>query len=453
MEVSEKSTGKVSAEITVKIGKADYQESVDKALRSYAQKASIPGFRKGKAPKAMIQKMVGKSILIDEINKLVSEKLYNYIKDKNIGVLGEPLPSESQEKIDFDNQEDFEFTFDVAITPEINLSLGKDDKIDFYDITIDDDMVNKQIEAFRNRFGKQEECDKVTDDNDIIKCKFTELNADGSYKEGGIVVESGMISPRHIKNEDEKKKFAGAGKGDKIVFNPAAASGWNDTELAAMLHIKKEEAAEMKSDFEAEVLSVLAFKQAEVDQALFDNAFGKDKVKDEADFKAKIKEMLAGQIAPESDYKFALDARKYIEDKVGNVEFADDMLKRWLKFNDTENKIESVDDEYAKMLPDLKWQLIKEQIVKAGNISIERKDVEEVAKKTTKMQFAQYGMMNVPEDLLQKYADDMLKDSKAARNMSERAIEDKIISYIKDNVTLDKKEISLDDFYKMFENK
>ena len=209
----------------------------------------------------------------------------------------------------------------------------------------------------------------------------------------------------------------------------------------------------MKSDFEAEVLSVLAFKQAEVDQQLFDNAFGKDTVKDEAGFKAKVKEMLAGQIAPESDYKFALDARKYIEDKVGEIEFADAILKRWLKFNDTEGKIEAVDEEYGKMLPDLKWQLIKEQLVKAGNVTVDRKDVEEVAKKTTKLQFAQYGMTNVPDDLLQKYADDMLKDSKAARNMSERAIEEKIISYIKDNVSLVKKEIALDDFYKMFENK
>lgn len=452
MEVSEKSTGNVSAEITVKIEKADYQGNVDKALRSYAQKANIPGFRKGKAPKAMIQKMVGKSILIDEINKLVSEKLYNYIKDKNIGVLGEPLPSESQKSIDFDAQESFEFTFDVAIAPEINVSLSKDDVIDFYDIAIDDDMVNKQIEAFRNRFGKHEECDTVTDENDIIKCKFTELDADGAHKENGVVVEAGMISQRHIKSEDEKKKFDGATKGGKVVFNPAAACGNNDTELAAMLHIKKEEAPEMKSDFEAEVISVLSFKQAEIDQELFDSAFGKGNVTSEEDFKAKIKEMLAGQIAPESDYKFALDARKYIEDKVGNVEFADAILKRWLKFNDTENKIESVDEEYGKMLPDLKWQLIKEQIVKAGNISIDRKDVEEVAKKTTRMQFAQYGMMNVADELLQKYAEDMLKDNKAARNMSERAVEDKIIAYIKETVTLNKKSVSLDEFYKMFEN-
>lgn len=453
MEVSEKSTGKVSAEITVKIGKADYQESVDKALRSYAQKAVIPGFRKGKAPKSMILKMVGKSILIEEINKLVSEKLYNYIKEKNIGILGEPLPSENQNKIDFDTQEDFEFTFDVALAPEINLSLGKDDKIDYYDITVDDDMINRQIEAFRNRFGKQEECDTVTDDNDIIKCRLTELNADGSKKEGGIVVESGMVSPRHMKNEDEKKKFSGANEGDKIVFNPAAVSGDNDTELAAMLHIKKEEAKEMKSDFEAEILSVLAFKQAEVNQQLFDNAFGKDTVKDEADFKLKIKEMLAGQIAPESDYKFALDARKYIENKVGDIEFADAILKRWLKYNDTENKMENVDEEYGRMVPDLKWQLIKEQIIKAGNITIDRKDVEAAAEKTAKLQFAQYGMMNVPEDLLRRYVDDMLKDGKMARNMSERAFEDKIVSYIKENVTLVKKEISLDDFYKMLDNK
>ena len=220
-----------------------------------------------------------------------------------------------------------------------------------------------------------------------------------------------------------------------------------------MLHIKKEEAAEVKSNFEMEITSILAFKPAEMGQELFDAAFGKDAVKDETEFRAKIEEMLKEQIAPEADYKFAMDARAYIEKKVGELEFADAMLKRWLKFNDKENKIENVDEEYTKMLPDLKWQLIKEQIVKDNEIKVERADIEEMAKKTTKMQFAQYGMANVPEDLLQKYADDMMKDQKIVNNMLDRVMEEKIVEVIKSKVTLNNKKTTLEDFYKSLETK
>ena len=220
-----------------------------------------------------------------------------------------------------------------------------------------------------------------------------------------------------------------------------------------MLHIKKEEAAEVKSNFEMEITSILAFKPAEMGQELFDAAFGKDTVKDEAEFRAKIAEMLKEQIAPESDYKFAMDARTYIENKVGELEFADAMLKRWLKFSDKENKIENVDEEYAKMLPDLKWQLIKEKLVKDAEVKVERADIEEMAKKATKMQFAQYGMANVPEDLLQKYADDMMKDQKIVNNMLDRVMEEKIIEVIKSKVTLEIKEVKLEDFYKSLETK
>ncbi|MEG1573910.1 MAG: trigger factor family protein, partial [Bacteroidales bacterium] len=357
MNVSEKSTGNVSAEIIVKIVKADYQDGVDKALRSYRQKANIPGFRKGMVPMGMINKMVGKSVLIEEINKLVSEQLYNYIRDKKMGVLGEPLPAEEQKDIDFDTQEDFEFKFDIALAPEINLDLSKKDKIDYDDIIVDSDMIQKQVDAFCNRFGKQDEAE-IVNEKDIVKGKFTELNADGTPKDGGIVVETGMVSPNYIKSEEDKKKFIGANKGSKVVFNPAASCGGNDTELASMLHIKKEEAAAVKSDFEVEISSILSFKPAEVNQELFDNAFGKDTVKDEAEFKSRVSAMISDQIAPEADYKFAIDVRKYVETKVGDMVFADEILKRWLKFNDTENKLQSVDEEYKKMLPDLKWQLI-----------------------------------------------------------------------------------------------
>lgn len=452
MNVSEKTIENLSVEITLKIEKADYQEKVDKSVRSYRQKANIPGFRKGMAPLSMIKKMVGRSILVEEINKIVSEELYKAVSEKKMAILGEPLPAESQATIDFETQEDFEFVFEAALVPAINVELSEADSIEYSDIEIDDEMIAKQVEAYCNRFGKQEEGDIVAD-KDIVKGKFTELNEDGSVKEGGIVVEAGMVSPNYVKSEADKAAFIGAKVGDKVVFNAAAACAGNDTELASMLHIEKEAAADVKSNFEVEIASVLAFKPAEVNQELFDNAFGQGEVKDEAEFKQRIKDALAEQIAPEADYKFTLDAKAYLDAKIGEIVFADTILKRWLKLNDKEGKIVSVDEEYQKMLPDLKWQLIKERIVRDNEIKVEQADVLELAKKATKMQFAQYGMMNAPEDMLQKYAEDMLKDSKIANNLAERVIEEKIVAVIKGKVTLNKKSIKLEEFYKLLEAK
>ena len=451
MNVSQENTSKVSALIKIDIVKADYEEKVEKALRTYRQKANIPGFRKGMAPMGMIKKMVGKSILLEEINKLVSESLYNYIKDNKMNILGEPLPSESQAEIDFDKQEDFTFLFDVALAPEIDITLTDKDKIDYYHIDIDDDMVAKQKEALCSRFGVQQPVEEASE-KDIVKGQFVELDENNAPKEGGISVES-LLTPAYLKDEAEKNKFVGKKVGDKVVFNPSVACGGNDTEIAAMLHIGKDKSADVKSNFEVEITSILGFKPAEVGQELYDNAFGKDTVKSEEEFTAKIREMLASQLQPESDYKFALDARTALEAKVGEVELPDNLLKRWLVVTGENRTAESVEEEYSKMVPDLKWQLIKEEIVKKYEIKVDDADMLEMAKKATRAQFAQYGMANVPDDLLEKYASDMLKDKKIVSNIAERATEEKIIETIKSHVSLNEKNVSVEDFYKMFENK
>ena len=451
MNVSQENTSKVSALIKIDIVKADYEEKVEKALRTYRQKANIPGFRKGMAPMGMIKKMVGKSILLEEINKLVSESLYNYIKDNKMNILGEPLPSESQAEIDFDKQEDFTFLFDVALAPEIDITLTDKDKIDYYHIDIDDDMVAKQKEALCSRFGVQQPVEEASE-KDIVKGQFVEHDENNAPKEGGISVES-LLTPAYLKDEAEKNKFVGKKVGDKVVFNPSVACGGNDTEIAAMLHIGKDKSADVKSNFEVEITSILGFKPAEVGQELYDNAFGKDTVKSEEEFTAKIREMLASQLQPESDYKFALDARTALEAKVGEVELPDNLLKRWLVVTGENRTAESVEEEYPKMVPDLKWQLIKEEIVKKYEIKVDDADMLEMAKKATRAQFAQYGMANVPDDLLEKYASDMLKDKKIVSNIAERATEEKIIETIKSHVSLNEKNVSVEDFYKMFENK
>ena len=300
-------------------------------------------------------------------------------------------------------------------------------------------------------FGVQQPVEEASE-KDIVKGQFVELGENNTPKEGGISVES-LLTPAYLKDETEKNKFVGKKVGDKVVFNPSVACGGNDTELAAMLHIGKENTADMKSDFEVEITSILGFKPAELGQELYDNAFGKDVVKTEEEFTAKVREMLAAQMQPESDYKFGLDARAALEAKVGEIELPDDLLRRWLVVTGEKRTAESVAEEYPKMVPDLKWQLIKEEIVRKYEVKVDDADMLEMAKKATRAQFAQYGMMNVPDDLLDKYASDMLKDKKIVSSIAERATEEKIIATIKSHVTLNEKNISVEDFYKMFENK
>ena len=343
MNVSQQNIDKVSAVIKIEITKADYQEKVDKALRAYRQKANIPGFRRGMVPMGMIQKMFGKSVLAEEFNKLVSESLFNYIRENKLNVLGEPMPVADQPEINFDGQEDFTVSFDVALAPEISVNLSKEDCVNYYNVTVDDTMVEKQCEALANRFGTQEPVE-VAGEKDMIRGKFIELDEAGNVKDGGIVVESGIISPNYFKNEDEKSKFAGVKVGQKVIFNPAKSCDNNEVELASMLHIKKEEAANMKSDFEVEVTSILGFKPAEMGQELFDNAFGKDVVKTEEEYKAKVREMIENQMKPESDYKFGLDARKVLENKVGDIQLPDALLKRWLVTTVAKRTAESVEE-------------------------------------------------------------------------------------------------------------
>lgn len=451
MKVSQQNTDNVNAVISIEITKADYTDKVDKALKTYRQKAAIPGFRKGMVPKSVIQKMFGKTILLEEINKLVSDSLLGYIRENKLNILGEPLPADDQPEIDFDNQEDFKFVFDIALAPEINVGLSKKDKIDYYNIKVDDEMVRKQIESFAGRYGSQVPVETASE-NDMLKGTLTELDTDEKEKEGGLVVENAVLSPAYLKDETEKAKFAGVKAGDTVVFNPAVAAGGNEAELVSLLHLQKGDSIP-GSDFRFVVAEVLGYQPAAVDQELFDKVFGKDSVKSEEEFRAKVAEMLKDQLKPESDYKFELDARAALEQKAGDIEFPEAFLKRWLVVSGENRTPESIEEEFPKMMPELKWHLIKEQIARNFEIKVDDNDLLDAAKKATRAQFAQYGMANIPADLLENYAREMLKKKENVRGLADRATEEKIMNTIKDSVTLNEKEISSEDFYKMFENK
>lgn len=447
MNVSHNSIDKLNAVISIEIEKADYAERVKKSLRAYGERANIPGFRRGHVPYGMLVKMFGKSVKAEEINRLVSESLYNYISDNKLNILGEPMTAEDQ-TIDLDSEENFTFKFDIALAPEINVTVDKNIKVPFYNIAVSDDMVAKQDEMFRQRQGKQVTVETVTEERDLVKGSMIELE-NGAAKEGGIVVESTILSPAYI--NEEKEKFNGVKVGDKVVFNPAAACKDSVGELASMLNIDREVAADVKSDFEMTVTEITHLQPAEHDQEFFDGIFGKDNIKSEEEYTAKVREMIAVQLASESDYRFGIDARKAIEAAVGEIELPAEFLKRWLVATNEKYTDENIAEEYGKMEADLKWHLIKEHIAKAFDVKVADEDLKALAMSVTRQQFAQYGMSNVPDELLENYSQEMLKSKESRAQLIDRATEAKIQNAIKNAVTLEEKEVSTEDFGKLFQ--
>ena len=451
MNVSFQNIDKVSALLTVKLEKADYQEKVDKSLKTFRQKAQIPGFRKGMVPMSLVKKMYGKSVVAEEVNKLLSEKVYDYIKSNNINMLGEPMPNEEkQQVIDCDTMDDFEFVFDIALAPEFKAEVSSSDKVDYYTIEVTDAMVDNQVKAYTQRNGKYEQV-AAYEDNDMLKGLIAELDENGNTKEGGIQVEGAVLMPSYMKNDEQKAIFANAKVNDVLVFNPNTAYDGHAAEIASLLKIEKEAAAEVKSDFSFQVEEITRFVSGELNQEIFDQVFGEGVVKTEEEFRAKIKESIAEQLVADSDYKFLIDARKMLMEKVGKLEFPDALLKRVMLLNNREKGEEFVAENYDKSIEELTWHLIKEQLVKDNEIKVEQEDVIKMAKEATKGQFAQYGMMTVPEDILENYAQEMLKKKENVDGLVGRVVEAKLATALKAKVTLNNKTVPMEEFNKMFE--
>ena len=454
MNISFENPDKVSGVLTLTIEKEDYQGDVEKTLKDYRKKANIPGFRVGQAPMGLIKRQFGASVKVDTINKIISEKLNGYITDNKLNMLGEPMANEKQVPQDLETDGPFTFIFDIAVAPEFNIELNGDDTIDYYDIDVDDKLVSQQVEMFQSRAGhydKVEEYDAAQ--NDMLKGDLRELDADGNAKEDGIVVEAAVLMPEYIKADDQRKLFDGAKLGSVITFNPKKAYPENNAEIKSLLKIDDAKAEELTSDFTFLVTEISRYIKAEVNQELFDQIYGKDTVKDEADFRQKIQDGIKAQLVNDTDYKFLLDVRAYAENKVGELTFPDALLKRIMLNNNKDKGEDFVNEHYDASVKELKWSLIKNQLVKAAGFKIEDADIKSVAKEAARVQFAQYGMTNVPEEYLEKYANDMLKNEKYIDNLVERAIDVKLVDSLKKIVKLNKKTVSLEDFNKMMQEK
>ena len=446
MNVSMQNVDKVSALLTVNIEKADYQERVEKVLKKYRQQVNMPGFRKGMVPMSLIKKQFGKSAMAEEVDKLMQDAVNNYIRENKVNMLGMPLPNdEKMQTIDFDSQEDFEFVFDIALAPEFKAEITEQDTLDFYTIAVSDEMVNSQVDMYAQRAAKYEKVEEYAD-RDMVKGLLAELDENGNTKEGGIQVEGAVMMPSYMKNDEQKAIFATAKVNDVLVFNPNAAFEGNEAELSSLLKIKREEVAEMKSNFSFQVEEITRAVPAALDQALFDQVFGEGAVSSEEEFRGKIKEGIAAQFVADSNYKFLLDARTYLMNKVGKLEFPDALLKKIMLMNNEDKGESFVEENYEKSLEELTWHLIKEQLVEAFGIKVEQADILEMAKENTRMQFAQYGMMSIPEEMLENYAKEMLKKKENVEGLVNRAVESKLAVALKSKAALNNKEVSMEEF-------
>ena len=443
---------KINGQLTMTIEPADYQEQVEKTLKNYRKKAQVPGFRPGMVPMGMIKKQYGTAVKVEEINKLMGEKLYGYIQENKIEMLGEPLPSEKQVPQDFEKEGDLTFVFDIAVAPEFKVELTNKDKIDYYQIKVEDKLIDDQVQMYASQAGEFVKAETFSG-NDTITGDMRELDADGNTKEGGIAAEGAMVMPAYIKDEDQKKLFDGCKAGDIITFNPKKAYPDNDAEVASLLKVQKDDVKDLTADFSYQVTEIRHFQPADVDQKLFDRVFGEGTVTDEKAFREKIAETIAPQLQQNSDYKFMLDLRQYAENKVGELTFPEALLKRVMMQNNKDKGADFVEKNFEGSIKELKWHLIKQQLVAANNIKVEEADLKAVAKEAIRAQFAQYGMSNVPDDVLENYAAEQLKKRENIDNFVDRAVETKLTEALKNVVKLNQKEVTLEDFNKLMQEK
>ena len=447
MKISFENPDKVNGLLTITVEEADYQASVEKTLKDYRKKANYPGFRPGMVPMGLIKKQYGASAKMDAINKLIGEQIYKYMQDNKIQMLGEPLPSEKQEAQDLEKPAPYTFAFDIAVAPEFKIELNGHNKIDHYTIIVDDALIDRQVEMFTSRNGTYEKAESY-EDNDMLKGDLRELDENGNTKEDGITVEAASILPNYIKDEAQKALFNGAKLGDIITLNVSKAFE-NEAEIASLLKVERDRVKDIKSDFSYQITDIQRYKKHPVDQELFDSLFGKDTVKGEKEFREKIAEGLKEQLAVDADYKFILDVRAYCEKKVGKLEFPDALLKRIMLNNNKDKGEEFVEKNYEQSIKELTWHLIKEQLVADNQIKVNDEDVLNAAKETARVQFAQYGMNNVPDEYVENYAKEILKKRENVDGLVDRAVDIKLTDALKKVVKLNEKEISLDDFNKM----
>lgn len=451
MNITLEKKSDVSALLTMTIEKADYSERVEKAMKTFRKQASLPGFRRGQVPMSLLKKRFGSEMTAEEVNKLIGESLNSYIRENNVKVLGEPLPNmELQKPIDFDSDEPGNVYFDIALAPEFSVELSKDDKIDYYTISVTDEMVQNRVDMYASRAGQYGKVDSYQK-GDMTKGLLAELDADGNTLEGGVQVEGAVMLPTYMKDEAEIAKFEGVSPNTVITLNLFKAYDGSEIELSSLLKLSKEEAVQKTGDFSYQIDEITRHIPHAVDQELFDQIFGEGACSSEEEFRGKIREDLKQQYAIDSNYKFFADMRKYVENKVGELHFDEKILKRFLLSVNPDKDQAYVDENYEGGMKQLAWQLIKDRLAEKFEVKVQQEDLLTAGKELAREQFARYGMDNIPEEMLENYAKKQMEKREDIERLFQLCLEQKIAAAVKDAVTLNEQEVSFEDFRKFYE--
>ena len=438
MKVTKKETQPLTYLVTVEIEKKEANEKKEKQLKEYRKKAEIKGFRKGMAPMGLIEKLYGPSAMNEAVNDLITEGINNHIKENDLDLIGEPIPNEElQKQIDIEKDEKFEFLYDMAVRPKVEVALDKNDKVVYYNIKVEDDALAKYKEDMLRQFGSLENTEKAGEED------FLSVD----LEQGDKKIEKTFITLKTI-DEKNKKQFIGKKVGDSFDIDVVKCFP-NETDRASLLRIGKDEFDASNPVYKLTVVEVKTFVPAKIDQNLFDRAFGKDAVKNEEEFDKALQEKLKGEYKQESDWRFRRDLIDYLVKKA-NITLPEEFLKKWLfRVNEGKFTMEQIEKEFPLFLQDYRWQMVSRHIFDAQKMTMAKEDLLDVAKKITKEQFAMYGMPNVPEDYLNRYAEQMLHDKKEINRIVEKCEEEKVLDYVKSVITADMKEVTREELLKL----
>lgn len=445
MNISRENIDAVNAILKVDIQKADYEKTVADQLKEYRQKAAIPGFRPGKAPAGLINRKYRIPVLVEEVNKILSKNLSEYLVGEKLNILGEPLPNEVKQKsINWESDENFEFAFDIAMAPEINVVLDNKTEIKYYKIAVSEKMIDEQVEMAQSQLGQNLPDDEIKEKSSV-RGNFVQLDENGNKTENGIKAENVLIAIDMIKDDEIKNSFIGKKKDDVVVFDPAKAFE-NRHEIKHMLKIKQEEADVLNSNFSFTITEILKFEKAELDEDLFKKLYGEEtEIKTTEDFRNRIKEEIEANLVYSSNHKFAID----VHDKLigqNNLELPEAFLKRWLIAINKELTVEQIENEFDAFISDLKWQLIKDVIIKENDLKVTAEEVQAFAIQMARSQYNQYGIFDIPDEQLESFAKMILEKQEETERIYKKLFEDKVINVVKEKVTVAETEVSQEEF-------
>jgi trigger factor len=449
MNITKENIDDLNAFLKVKIEKADYEDKVETVLKDYRKKATIKGFRPGMVPIGLIKKMYGRAVQIDEINKVLTENIQKYITDEKLEILGDPLPkADEQDKIDFETQQDFTFSFELGLTPVFELKLSKKNKVNQYEIIIDEKMRSQYLENYTRRYGELKKADQI-EEKDVVKGRIEAIDENGNVIPEGPSVEETSLGIDIIKDKKIRKEFIGKNIHDTIDFDLKKAFP-NDTEIAGILHKKKEEVAALGENYRFTVNDISRFYPAELGKELFDRIFGEGVINSEEEFMKKIEEEIIANLKRESDFKLMMDIKNLTMEKT-YFQLPEEFLKKWLLRVNEKSTAEQIEKEFDSFRKDLKWQLIRNKVARDNEVKISEEELLKEAENITRHQFQQYGLFYATDEQITNYAKETLKRDEDAKRIADKILDEKVILLIKELIKLENKSVTTEEFNKLFE--